>query len=331
MKISSGLLAAACGLILSAVAARADDCHPLTLITSVDLTMAPDDSAALIPVTLKDKPVMLLVDTGGLLTMIEPKVADELGLIRRKGSVGLVNVSGEMSNDFVHTSMQLGTLKAEDLPFIVEAPSQGIVDDPTIAGILGPDVLRNYDVDIDFGARKFNLISQDHCEGKVIYWQADAVAVVPMTVMDTGHIQFQVNVDGHDVTAMLDTGADVSVMTLPTAQSVFGIVPGSADTPKTGALPGKPNALTYEHVFKSLTFEGIGVTNAKVALIPDLVRGVNLQNATPEIGTRIVSPTANERPQAMLIGMDILHHFHIYIAYKERKLYITPAGKPAAQ
>jgi hypothetical protein len=329
MKTSSGLLAAMCLALAFAGEARADDCHPLTLITSVDLTMAPDNSAALVPVTIKDKPEMLLVDTGGLLTMIEPRVADELGLVRRKGNVGLVNVSGEMSNDFVHTSLQLGTLKAENLPFIVEAPSQGIVDDPTIAGILGPDVLRNYDVDIDFGARKFNLISQDHCDGKVIYWQADAVAVVPMTVMDTGHIQFEVKVDGHDVTAMLDTGADVSVMTLPTAQSVFGIVPGSADTPKTGTLPGKSNASIYEHTFKSLTFEGIGVTNAKVALIPDLMRGVNLQNATPDISTRIVSPTANKRAQSMLIGMDILRHFHIYIAYKERKLYITPAGTPA--
>jgi hypothetical protein len=30
----------------------------------------------------------------------------------------------------------------------------------------------------------------------------------------------------------------------------------------------------------------------------------------------------------MLIGMDILSHLHLYIAYKERKLYITPASTP---
>ena len=33
----------------------------------------------------------------------------------------------------------------------------------------------------------------------------------------------------------------------------------------------------------------------------------------------------------MLIGMNVLRHLHIYIAYKEQKIYITPAGAPAAQ
>ena len=32
----------------------------------------------------------------------------------------------------------------------------------------------------------------------------------------------------------------------------------------------------------------------------------------------------------ILLGMNILRHLHIYIAYQEHKLYITPAGKPAA-
>ena len=38
----------------------------------------------------------------------------------------------------------------------------------------------------------------------------------------------------------------------------------------------------------------------------------------------------------MLIGMNVLRHFHIYIAYKEEKLYITraantPPNAPTAQ
>jgi hypothetical protein len=31
----------------------------------------------------------------------------------------------------------------------------------------------------------------------------------------------------------------------------------------------------------------------------------------------------------MLIGMNVLRHLHIYVAYKEQKIYITPAGAPA--
>ena len=32
----------------------------------------------------------------------------------------------------------------------------------------------------------------------------------------------------------------------------------------------------------------------------------------------------------MLIGMNVLRHFHLYIAYKEERLYITPAGAVSA-
>jgi hypothetical protein len=32
----------------------------------------------------------------------------------------------------------------------------------------------------------------------------------------------------------------------------------------------------------------------------------------------------------LLVGMDVLKHLHLYIAYQERKLYITPPDQPAA-
>jgi hypothetical protein len=31
-----------------------------------------------------------------------------------------------------------------------------------------------------------------------------------------------------------------------------------------------------------------------------------------------------------IIGMDVLRHLHIYVAYKEQKLYVTPASAPLA-
>jgi hypothetical protein len=32
----------------------------------------------------------------------------------------------------------------------------------------------------------------------------------------------------------------------------------------------------------------------------------------------------------MTVGMDVLRHLHVYIAFNERKLYITAAAAPAA-
>ena len=39
-------------------------------------------------------------------------------------------------------------------------------------GILGTDVLRNVDVELDFAANKIHLIAPNQCGGSVVHWQA---------------------------------------------------------------------------------------------------------------------------------------------------------------
>jgi Aspartyl protease len=126
------------------------------------------------------------------------------------------------------------------------------------------------------------------------------------------------------VIAILDTGAYHTTLTLPVAEDLFHLKLGSADTPVSGHLTGKPNAPTYRHVFSSLAFEGIVVKNLQAEIIPDLLHQVVLDAAAPPTGTRISDPRKLESDASMLIGMNILRHFHIYIAYKEEKLYVTP-------
>ena len=324
----------ACALALALAligSVRAEECNkPLSLVTSFDLVPVKDDRAVLIPVSLNGVSKLFLVDTGGALTEITPQTADALQLPRQRTSMQLFNVSGEMSNQFARVDVQLGRLAQKDMALMIAPGTEPLGDDANVAGILAPDVLQHYDLDIDFGAHKLNLLSQDHCDGKVIYWQADAVAVVPMRKMDSGHIQLRVQLDGKDVTAMLDTGAWNTTLTRPIAETEFGLTMGSADTPRTGALDDRPDAATYHHVFKTLALEGISVSNADVEIIPDFTRQVARENATPETGSHLAAPTANEVDQAMLLGMNVLRHFHIYIAYKENKLYITPATPPSA-
>ncbi len=42
--------------------------------------------------------------------------------------------------------------------------------------------------------------------------------------------------------------------------------------------------------------------------------------------TRIPNPEVETGLGDMILGMDILRHLHVYIAYKEQKLYLTPAA-----
>jgi len=319
----------AAGLILAVAtilqAAHAAECPPLTLLTSIDMERSQANDLEYVPVTVADKAKMMILDTGGVASMITPRTADELNLSRHRGGLRLYSVSNEYSSDYVKASLTLGRLSAPHIDLVVlpTGTLQGI--DPRVGGILAPDILLNYDVDIDFGADKLNLISPKHCAGKVIYWPAITIAVVPMNVVESGHIIVPVKLDGHATFALLDTGSTNTILDQPAAEGEFGLQLGSADTPASGLLQNHPGATTYRHTFKLLELEGITVSNPEVEIIPDATRWLTADTATPEIGTRIPNRKRNESLVNMILGMNVLHNFHLYIAYKEQKLYVTYA------
>lgn len=317
-------------ILLTLVApASAEDCPPLTLITSVDLVPSENGREVFVPVTIAGADKLMLLDTGGAISELMSDAVDELKLPRRHGNVALYDISGHFSSEFTHGAFQLGRLTANDAAFIVAPRSNDFWSDKRIAGVLAPDILKQYDVHIDFGANKLSLLSQKHCERKVIYWPASAVAVVPMRVLASGHIIVPVLLDGHSLYALIDTGAYNTTLTIPEAEGTFNLKLGSPDAPHAGVLQNRPGSFTYKHVFHNLTFEGISVSNLNVEIIPHMNR--DLFANRPETGTRIANPRHAEDKASMLIGMDVLRHFHLYIAYKEERLYITPVEAPAAK
>jgi len=328
------------GNILRAIAARATfaalvaalgygtpaaaECLPMTLIASLDLQAAIDKKEEYVPVTINGVSKLMLLDTGGAMTEITTEAADELHMVRRPGNFRLYNIYGESSDTFAEGSLTIGPLKADKVALAIAPGNHVFGEDYELAGVLAPDILKHYDIDVDFGADKLKLFSPNHCEGKVIYWSAPAVAIVPMRVLHSGHIMVSVLLDGEPVTAILDTGAWHTTLALPVAETQFGLKLGSAAAPMTGNLTGKPNAYVYRHIFKTLAFDGIVVKNPQVEIIPDLLHQVAADAAAPVTGTRIRDPRKLEGAASMLIGMSILRHFHIYIAYNEQKLYVTP-------
>ena len=68
------------------------------------------------------------------------------------------------------------------------------------------------------------------------------------------------------------------------------------------------------------------MANRTLRLIPDLLRP--RMHGNVETGTRLGNPSIQTGLSDMILGMDILHHLHVYVAYKERKLYISGAEPP---
>jgi predicted aspartyl protease len=315
---------------ISAPAFADDSCPPLTILTSVDMTIG-HSGRVFVPTQINGTPQYMLVDTGGFFSELTQPVVAELQLKPRHTGLSMTGVSGSTTQTAVAASFALGNLRADSMDFMVSPDEMKFDKDlPGAGGILAPNLLTSYDADFDFANRKFNLLSQKHCDGKVVYWPAGTVAVVPIQMADRFHVQLPVELDGHRYSATLDTGASTTVLNLDNATRDFALKPGDADTPVLGTLTSSKATTTYTHRFHSLSLEGIAVSNPLLTLLPDLVTN-KMRHATDTVSndTRIRNPSEDAGLSDMILGMDILHRFHLYIAYKEKNLYITPATAPA--
>jgi len=268
----------------------------------------------------------MLIDTGGIASEVLGRVADELHAQRQRAGIEYYDVSGQYTDKYINTPLDLGMLHAPNAKLVVSLGDGPYHEIPDVGGILAPDILQNFDVDIDFGTQKLNLFSKDHCAGHVVYWTTGPVAVVPFRFVESGHIVVEVELDGKPAQALLDTGAYNTSLYSDVAQGQFGLVMGSADTPESGEL--RPGTKTYHHLFKSLSIGGVAINNIDIDIFPNLNKGIDSGTSRPDLGTFMRNAKRDEGSASMLLGMNVLRHLHVYIAYGEEKLYISGAGAP---
>ncbi len=326
-------------MLLQIGAALAEDCSPLQLITSVDIV--PQDGLFLAPVTINNNQAKMLVDTGGGITSINSGATEALGLHPIDGArIQLLDSVGNVSKKYVGLdSFAIGGLRTNRVEFMV-APGYG--DNSEIAGALAGDVLSLYDVELDFAAAKLNFFSKKHCPGKVIYWPHQGVAQVPITLqrptgdnsrtgftsyVDRGaHIWVPVLLDGKPFHAMLDTGSSRSTISAKTAKFILGVTQDSPGSTPLGPVDGDPNHIAFNHAFKTLTFDGVTVTNPNFVVTPDLI-GDKDPNNSSRTDTRL-RRIDDYISVDLTIGMNVLRRLHLYVAFGERNLYITPGSAP---
>ena len=291
--------------------AQADNCPLPKLLNQVQMSRAGHGEVDLIPVTVNGTPENFIFDTGGFFSQIGPAAAAALHLPVQPGGRELYDMRGVISRDEAEAdSFTLGQVTRQHVALQL-SPNVGAFDGRPIDGILALDMLANVDADLDFGADTLKLFSEDHCPGKVIYWQPPAMATAPITVA-RNHISVPVMLDGHAFNAVIDTGASDTALTEAAAKRIFGLTPGDAATPRYGELNGDPALPTYIHWFNSLTFGQVRIGEPGVLVIPDDKSRDAARLAIPDL----------------ILGMDVLRNLHLYLAMGEKKIYVTPASQP---
>ena len=298
-------------------AAMAADCKPLQYYTGVPMTIA--DGTIRVPVTVNGKPETALFDTGGLSNNLSPGLVDELGLTKRQSAIKLLNVSGKGSDSEVRVdNFSIGAIKVADMHFQV---SPFNIDGVGVE--LSKSFLYAFDVDLDFGSGRINFFLPDHCTGNVIYWPSDGVAEIPIALKAT-QIEVPVTVDGQHMDAIIDTGATHTTMSLAATKHLD--IPREKLMEIDTHVNGDQNLTTYRYKFSTLSFGGVTVRNPTVLVIPDRMNSRE-HEVIPgsHIGSRaLVLPD-------IVIGLDILAKLHVYISYKERKLFVSAADDRAGK
>ena len=305
------LISAASAFLACANVARAADapaCKPLQLINSIKMTTNADRSRFYVPVSINGVAKNLILDTGGGVTQLTESVAQELKL-EESSSRSMYDLYGHESKKAVRVAtFDLGDQRGENLNIQI-APTPKFENDA--AGLLSSDLFLQYDVDLDFGAQRLNYFSQDHCEGKVAYWPERPLAVVPVDFRD-GHLNLDVTLDGKVFHAILDTGAPVTLTGVLDVAEAFHLQLDSPELPVLKEIQTKPSVKIYGHNFERLSFGDITVLHPQIQFYP-YVHSFQYGFETSKL-------------RQVIVGINVLRQLHIYIAFGEKKLYITPAG-----
>lgn len=310
-------------VLISATTGQAADCGPLKELNSIDLVPGPNRE--LVPVSINGVQKLFLLDTGGDVSQINGATADELKLTRQESNLKLLDLYGNASNKVARIEQfTVGHLKGENI-YVAIQPNPDFGKGTRYVGLFAPDLMGRYDVELDFGAQKMNYFSPDHCEGHVVYWQAAALAIVPMRFHQR-HIRLPVTLDGHEFIAEFDTGASFTSITAGAARRIFGLDANTAgNVIVNNGMPG-----AFGRVFGTLDFEGVAVKNPHVVIRPELVGSKDANNDF-QTGSRVKRVDDIDDQPDLMVGMDVLKRLRMYIAFDERKIYISPATAPAPQ
>lgn len=284
----------------------------------------------LIPISIAGRDMKMMLDTGAGTSLIWDSSAKDLnlkilpfrGTDQMYGAGAAVDTVGLVSvKDFKLAGVAIPKIS-------LHATSHG--DAPqTVIGVLGEDFLHQYDVDFDLRARKVRLFLPKGCSGdQVVYWaKAYSMAKLVRSNSNADWLKFNVNLDGHDAVALLDTGAERTQVT-PLFVRRNAISPEAQMQAETTS--DRPNAL-----FRVLTVGQESIQNVRLEIANLFGRDIEVRYGA------IVSSYAVVDPPDLVIGADFFLAHRVYVARSQGAIYFTyeggtifqplPSDGPAAQ
>lgn len=293
--------------------AFAESCN-LRLNAELPLRQA---SAIFVQAAIQGQPIPMMLDTGSPLTTIDRGTAEKFGLslrpdpqVRAHGLGGDLRVSLVTIPDF-----QLGPQHIKNLTI---RSVEGMRSDAKQmrGGLLGQDVLRDYDLELDVRGNRLALYEKAAC-AHAPPWSEDSMTV-PIYGARTGRIYFEIKLNGQALKAELDSGATHTTVSWKGARRL-GLAedsPGMEETGSTIGVDGKPLP-NKKYRFDSFEIEGEVIRNPRLRIL-DFYRS----RTAPASEQMLRSQEQAE----ILLGGDWLRAHRVYVAREAGEMHFTYLG-----
>ncbi len=240
----------------------------------------------LVPVTLDGRAARLVLDTGAERTLVTDIACLTLGLRRDRWVATTLRGAGGLLER--HANADVAYARAGGVKLFQRLPGDGLTLPVTTTdlqgadGLLGGDVLRHYDLDLDMQRALLALHATDAA--------APASGAVPLQSHRGDLLLAPVWLDGHALVALLDTGAAASLIN---ARGLYrlGLAPSVHD----------PHSVIH----------GLGGDSRAQLHRFGLLRIGTLDVARPMMLTQLVPEPAYD----LVLGLDVLGACRIRLSY----------------
>jgi hypothetical protein len=262
-----------------------------------------------VPVMINGKPQMMAIEPSNPDSFLTVKFGktEDLGISsgsERKGG-GHLFISRNLH--YIVPEFVIGSTRATNLPFLRRENAPESFGDGIVGG-LGADIFSRFDVEIDIKNGKIVLFSGDHCPGKVVYWTKSAYAAVRLDMDLLSHSSVQMKLDGKAVSVALTLSETHAYMSMKAAKRIFDLDENSQGV--TRVSDTSANTVRYHFPFKTLSVNGVTISNPKIDIDPGLLD---------------CRPRRCYGGSDVYLGTEELKYLHLFFAYSEGMLYVTPA------
>lgn len=288
---------------LLCLSAAAKDCR-LQPVVSTPLQKSRLFNHVSTPVRINGHSLRLIVDTGSPTSILTDQAAAQLGL-KRKALIDSLKMLGgdEAREEALASDFRIGTAQMGETSFKIMRTDRFNFGGEQFDGLIGADLLARFDADFDFPGGQLTLYQPHPCDGHEVTWgeRKGTISKIAFTG-ENGRIILPIELDGKSLITIVDTGASESSLALKMAEGKLGLTPTSPgmmrQSPPDEADP------VYSYTFRQIRIGAVRLTPAQFQLL------------------------SFERAHwffSSFLGMPELRRLHLYIAYKEKMLYLSAA------